>query len=414
MNKATNKKHARNSPSSAYRWMACPGSIALAEKCPKQKTNVLAAEGTAAHLLAEHALINMYHEGESLRLEDRIGEKIKVEDFEFEVTPEMVDAVALYVSAVNELAPISDRPEACTHVKIEETFSLDWLHKDVSGTNDCCIYDEEKQEISVLDLKYGKGLIVAPKWNPQLMIYALGALHTFTTKSNAYPREIKNINLYVVQPRAFHVDGMIRSWSITPKELLFWSAQVLKPAILETHNPNAKLYSGKHCRFCPAIAICPEQAQTALEAAKTDFDRPTLPHPETMTTQELEKVMEVSERISSWAKAVEAYVVHNMKSGSLTLPNYKLVQKKTIRKWKNEDYAAQELELVFGNCIFKKKLTTPAQIEKLAKKCKLKMSIENLTMKPEGELTVAPNSDPRPSKNNNTISDFIDSASFLQ
>ena len=408
------KKHARNSPSSAYRWMSCPASLELSKKAPKQKTSIHAAEGTAAHAIAEDALKAIYNDGESLNLDLMLGRIMSVDGYEIEVTQEMIDSVNLYVTAITAKAPWPNGSESIKHVRIEESFELYWLHEDVSGTNDCCIYDEVHQTISILDFKYGKGLTVDPKWNPQLLIYALGALQQFTSEYALSPKGIKEIQLIVVQPRAYHTDGAIRSWSITPRELLFWAANVLRPAILETHSPNAKLCSGEHCRFCPALAICPEQLQNALEVAKTDFHRPTLPRPENMTPQELEKVMEVSEIISNWSKSVQEYVTHNMKNGSLRLPNYKLVEKKTVRKWKNEKLAEMELGLIFGEDIYKKKLNTPAQIEKLAKKANLNMNIKNLTEKPEGELTIAHNSDKRPSRNNNTIGDFIHTADFLQ
>ncbi len=47
--------HARLSPSAAERWMTCPGSVKLSEG-REDKGSAYAAEGTAAHELAEHIL----------------------------------------------------------------------------------------------------------------------------------------------------------------------------------------------------------------------------------------------------------------------------------------------------------------------------------------------------------------------
>lgn len=47
--------HAKLSPSSAERWMSCPGSVALNEG-KEDRGSSYAAEGTAAHELAEKIL----------------------------------------------------------------------------------------------------------------------------------------------------------------------------------------------------------------------------------------------------------------------------------------------------------------------------------------------------------------------
>lgn len=47
--------HALLSPSSAVRWMTCPGSVALTKDMPDTSSK-FADEGTLAHALAERAL----------------------------------------------------------------------------------------------------------------------------------------------------------------------------------------------------------------------------------------------------------------------------------------------------------------------------------------------------------------------
>ena len=61
----TERAHALLSASSSHRWLNCPPSAVIADKHPQPADSPAAAEGTAAHELAEHKL------RKALKLRDR-------------------------------------------------------------------------------------------------------------------------------------------------------------------------------------------------------------------------------------------------------------------------------------------------------------------------------------------------------
>ena len=56
-------KHAKLGPSSASRWLNCPGSVALCATVPEEPSSEYADEGTFAHDIAERAIRAVRDEG---------------------------------------------------------------------------------------------------------------------------------------------------------------------------------------------------------------------------------------------------------------------------------------------------------------------------------------------------------------
>ena len=81
------------------------------------------------------------------------------------------------------------------------------------------------------------------------MIYGLGALHRYTDMN-------KTIQLTIVQPRGWHIDGPIRSWDITAHNLASWGEETLKPAIEASLVESPKFVPGDHCKLCNAKTVC--------------------------------------------------------------------------------------------------------------------------------------------------------------
>ena len=85
--------HARFSPSSAKRWMTCPGSIALCRDIPNP-SSIYADDGTASHTVASRALT--YKKDAAFF----IGEEIQAGDRVFTVDAERAGFVQLYLDEV--------------------------------------------------------------------------------------------------------------------------------------------------------------------------------------------------------------------------------------------------------------------------------------------------------------------------
>jgi hypothetical protein len=190
---------------------------------------------------------------------DRHGkEELYGEGRVFEVNDNMVEAVQVYLDTIRGI--LAKNPGA--ELRIEHKFHLASLHEDLWGTCDCVIVLPFERLI-VLDYKHGQGVAVDAEENSQGMMYARGA---------AEGEDLEDIEIVIVQPRAPHPQGPVRSWNISRTDLFTWADEVLLPAALATNDPNAPLVAGSHCKFCPAGAVCPEKRREAFEAASMAFD----------------------------------------------------------------------------------------------------------------------------------------------
>lgn len=380
LSSAKNKPHSILGASSAYRWLACPGSVRLSAGMPKS-TSIYAAEGTAAHELAEMLLRDGRNAAEM------IGAIIEVEGSAFTVTEEMAEAVQMYLDVVRgDLAAEGGGKNA---LRIEHPFKLDWLYEGMFGTNDSTIFG--RNIIRVYDFKYGAGVVVDAEDNVQMMYYALGAIH-----DTSY----KEVELVVVQPRATHSDGPCRRFRLSAASLSRWANEVLVPGARATENPDALLSFGEHCRFCPAIARCPLQKDRAYEVAKQAFSEVpvALPTPDTMLPTALKKILDATAMVETWFNACKLYARTLLETGRMTPEElgYKLVAGKINREWKDPKEAQEWLEMLLSEDAFvPKKLVSPAQAEKVLKGAANKKALETLVTKKPGDSQLVPVNDKR-------------------
>jgi hypothetical protein len=275
---------------------------------------------------------------------------------------------------------------------VEESFDLSVLYPGLYGTADYIFYNPKTKLLRVYDFKYGSGILVEVVRNLQLMYYGLGAL--YATK---YPCEM--VDLIVVQPRCQHKDGPVRRWQIDPLELMDFSASLVEYAAA-TARPNAPLFPGDHCRFCPASGICPELREKAQALAKLDFS----PVQNNNTTGEaitdnkkLGEVLSWLPILETWIKQVRQHAYGEALHGR-TPPGWKLVQKRATRKWVDPQDAAEQLvkrtELQNSE-LFNTAFKSPAQVEKMLNKDG-KIIIAELCEKISSGTTLAPEDDKRP------------------
>ena len=254
------------------------------------------------------------------------------------------------------------------------------------GTNDALIYDEGSGVLEVIDLKGGQGKAVDAEENPQLMYYALGALL-------AHPAwGVTEVKLTIVQPRAVHRDGPIRSWSTTPFDLQMW-AEKLKELAEATENPNAPLVAGPWCKFCPIEGTCPANKAQAIKAAMADFAA----HPSDLSVAELASILTEASRIEDWIRAVRKYAFDRLNSGQ-PVDGFKLVAKRPRRVWAAPEFdivaTVMGLISVDENKLYKRELLSPTQMEKLVPK-HLRADLAELVDKRSSGITVAPIHDKR-------------------
>ena len=359
--------HAKLSASGAHRWLACPGSVKAEEGIP-DVTSTFAQEGTAAHELGEIALVS------GTDCFSMIGMPL-IENNAYTVTPEMAEAVQVYVDVVRELGG-----EQMYEERVD--FS-EWV-PDGFGTSDAIVLNDTK--LSVVDLKYGKGHRVEAHSNMQGVLYALGAYAGY-----GYLYDIKTVEIIIVQPRLDHISV----WEIPLDEALKLGEWITQRAEM-TQDPAAHRVPGEsQCQWCKAKATCGALQTFTHDVIATDFDNlDKLSNPDTLTDEELRAALDAKKLVVSWLDAVETVVTQRLVVGE-AFGGYKMVAGRSSRSWSDEVQAATVLESALGVGAWERKLTSPAKAEKLLGKSKLDI-VEALISSKAGRPTLARESDPRP------------------
>lgn len=383
------RAHSRLSPSGAKRFMACPGSIRLTDGMPDQ-SSVFAKEGTAAHELAELCMKTGDDpgvlQGRVINIASAMPWKIGVaghvpeNDDQFVITPDMVSAVRTYLEHVAWFKSHG------YEISVEERLDMSHVVEGMSGTADLIAYSEKLEHLFVIDYKHGRGVAVEAQENPQLACYAIGAVKRYSN------RPVSKITLTVVQPRASHVRGPIRSWETTPQWLAEFE-KTLGDAAKLVEDPNAPLVPGDHCTFCKAAATCPALREMSHANALADFEVQDGVGPDTVA-EWLDKVGTVE----IWCKKVREFANAEAREGRIPT-GYKFVEKRATRKFREPEKAAQMLTL--GMDLSDDEIYTPrellsvAKIEKVVGKKNMEPLKRFVTQQSSG-LVLAPESDPRP------------------
>ena len=339
-------QHARLGASSAYRWMTCTKSPEFTKGIP-ETTSPYAVEGTEAHMLAEHMLANP---------DAPVAP----------VTPEMRNAVRVYVDYCRERM---DKKFGTVNYGIEVRVDLkNWfplLVEPLFGTVDFfVVYTDPfgRMVLEIVDFKYGSGVFVPIKDNPQCLYYAGGVLISLPN-----PDIVKLIKMTVIQPR--HATGpAIRSHTISANELKAWIMGKLKPAVQTIAKGQTEFKDGDHCRFCRGLATCPQVQKTALATAKLEFaDTPT--QVDQLSDTKLNEILNKAYLLKSWLKAVETEGYNRSQRG-VSLPDWKLIEKRSNRSWTPGVDIAKSVCTKFGipeKELEETKLISPAAVERLAR-----------------------------------------------
>lgn len=360
--------HAKLSASGSERWMNCPGSVKLSEGIPQAPASKYADEGTKAHEVLEKMLKGYPATSHSQAMID--------------------NAIVAWDHIMMVEMSASHHALLFAETKVD----LSFIGPDMWGTLDAAVVDEFRT-LHVFDYKYGAGVVVEPKDNSQLIYYALGLLHK-------YAYNFTHVVLTIVQPRAEHPSGPIRSHTMTLAEIVKWEDRFRK-AVVAVNSPKPKLEPGDWCRWCPAKVKCPAISLLAMKQAQVDFDEDAgaVVVPASSEIKNLGTTLKAIEKLEVWIEAVKAYAFESLQRG-VPVPGYKLVQKRSIRRW--IEGAEDAIKKKFGDRAFEKSLMSPAQFEKAFKgdlPTMVTSLVDKYTSSASSGVTMVPSTDSRPEYN---------------
>lgn len=369
--------HSPLGPSGAARWINCPGSVLLTKDMPDQPSPYAAA-GTVAHTLAETKVRNYFIDHWNKPSYDARLEAIRRMDG---YDKSMEDATEEYLEFLKIRAMSYDSEPA---VFVETRIDLQSIIPDGFGTADCIMLGGNRMDI--VDYKNGSGVAVEAEHNPQLMLYAYGALQAFRP---IVGDTVETVHLSIVQPHA----GGIKEWEVLTSYLHSWAQQVVVPAVKEALSPGGRFAAGDWCQFCKARATCMERAK-----AMFDIEPLVRNEPNTLSPQSIGDILTRGRHVADWLKDLEEYALKSALSGN-TIAGWKVVEGRGSRDWcggSDAAFSALKARGIDEAILYERKPVSVAALEKALGKKVFAKAAHGLWAKSPGKPTLVPENDKRP------------------
>ena len=368
-------QHALLSASSAHRWLHCTGSPLLEKEFP-DTTSVYAQEGTLAHELCELKLkkyTTVMPKGAYTRVHNKIM-KSELWQNEMEGTSETYLEYVKSIMLACEIAPA---------VLIEKRVDFSRYVSEGFGTADCLILAGDT--LHVIDYKHGKGVVVDADHNPQMMLYALGAMNELSLLYR-----FKSVHMVIVQPRV----NNISEFTMTADELREWGESVVKPKAEAAISGNGTFEAGDWCRFCRAK----QQCKTRYESNDSLYPELSAQHdPRLITLDELGEYLRRGRDMAAWLEDMREYALSESLAGA-DVPGWKAVEGRGSRAFTDTDEAVDTLikNGIDESVLYERRVLTLAQMEKAVGKKAFGEIVGNLVVKNPGKPTLVEESDKRP------------------
>jgi hypothetical protein len=349
--------------STAKRVINCPGSVTLVAQMPPKPSSVYADTGTLLHNV----------------IADVLDGKATAQDFLGAVHADVtLDQDLIDNKLLPALAALNDiDPDRQMEFETEVVVGFGDLLPGVFGSAD--IVGRIGDTAYIVDWKFGDGVAVDVEENPQLMFYAAAAMRTPAAQW-AFEGATK-VELVIVQP------PYVKRWETTPRRIQLFEKELII-AVKIAQQPDAPLAQGDWCRWCAAKAICPIMtgaADRAVVAALKNID-----------VADVSDYLKMADQLEGWIKEVRALAMQTLEAG-LPVPGYKLVPKRAMRQWIDDDKALEALEALGWpkRELVETTVISPAKAEKLLKKQKLPLPADLVVAVSSGN-TLASEDDPRP------------------
>lgn len=388
-------KHAILSPSAAHRWLHCTPAPRVEAEFP-ETTSEYAEEGRLAHSVCELAAKKKFTVMNNRTYNSRL-KKLKADP---KWDDEMLSTAATYVEHLTEHAM---RFEHAPYVALEVQVDITDYAPEAFGTCDCVMIGGD--ELIITDYKHGKGVPVSAQDNPQMLLYALGALKLYRP---IYGDMIRRVSTYIDQPRLGSYDGA----SMTVEELLAWGESI-KPKAAAAFMGTGEFVPGEWCRFCRANACRARANQnTALEDFKdciplgrsipmqAEYDATGFKPSNCLTDEEIGALLVRAEGLVAWYNDLKEYALAACLNGK-TIPGWKAVEGRSTRAWTDQDAALEALMAggVEEAIIYDRVPKTLAQLEKVIGKQRFGELVGGMITKSPGKPALAAESDKRPAYN---------------
>lgn len=368
-------QHALLSASGAHRWLHCTGSPLLEKDFP-DSTSVYAQEGTLAHYLCELKLMAYTGEITKRKLTSMKNKLMKSELWQ----PEMDSTSEAYLDYIKDITmSYTVKPV----ILIEKKVDFSQYVPEGFGTADCLILAGDT--LHVVDYKHGKGVVVDADHNPQMMLYALGAMSELSLLYR-----FKFVHMTIVQPRVNNVS----EFTMTADELIEWGETVVKPKAEAAMSGNGEFEAGDWCRFCRAK----QQCKTRYESNDSLYPELSERHdPRLITLEELGEYLWRGKDMAAWLEDMKEYALSESLAGA-DVPGWKAVEGRGSRVFTDTDEAVDTLikNGIDESVLYERRVLTLAQMEKAVGKKAFGEIVGNLVVKNPGKPTLVEESDKRP------------------
>ena len=391
--------HAILSASSANRWLVCTAAPRFEAQFP-ETTSAYAEEGRLAHSICELKALKKFTASFGPKAFATRMNKLKKEPL---YSDEMDRTSEAYLDHLLEKAMAYD---TLPLVNVEVRVDFAEYVPEGFGTCDCVMIGGDMLDIT--DYKHGKGVPVSAEGNPQLRLYALGALRQYEP---FYGGVIQRVRMTIDQPR---VRDTPSSETLTVEELKAWGESI-KPIAEKAFGGFGEFVPGDHCRFCRGKAQCRARAEsnTALEDFK---DLKAIPGslandlidignaagvedmPPILTHAEIGDLLERGANLDAWLRDLKEFALGAVLKGE-EIPGWKAVAGTSLRKIKDQIAAITALKAAgYDEALLYKarEMVTFGELDKLVGGEKqLKSLLGEIVQKPLGKPTLAPISDKR-------------------
>ena len=372
-------EHAVLSASGSHRWLNCTPSARLELEFENTGSEA-AREGTAAHALCEHKLKRALH----------MRSRRPVSDYD---SDEMEECTDTYVDFVMEQYEAAKQVCEDPVILIEQRLDFSCYVPDGFGTGDCLIISDNR--LHIIDFKYGMGVLVEAEGNPQMKLYALGALAVYDALY-----DIREVSMTIFQPRRENVS----TWTIPVEDLKDWAENELKPRAKMAYDGEGEYLPGEWCTFCRAAVRCRARAEEKLKLAQTEFRMPPL-----LTDAEIEDILAVLPDLTKWANEIATYALDAALNHGKEWNGFKVVEGRSVRKYRDEAAVAEAAKEAGYKDIYRQSLIPLTEMQRLMGKDKFEEILGGHITKAPGRPTLVPKSDRRPAMSvSNAINEFYE------